>query len=160
MMIWMGFGYNNVGKSRSFVESEDLGTKRCHYLQERRSEKYRDAVFAYLDKPHCNQNQVNSKVSSLLVLRLFLCSSPILYSKRMPVLYAFAPSLGRCLILWWFIRTKASDTALFVLAMWVRWKGQFWFRPTKEVLTTPKYGSISTSAWIAHYRDLMIQLAI
>ncbi|KAI7819828.1 hypothetical protein BC939DRAFT_505470 [Gamsiella multidivaricata] len=48
------FRYQNVGNTRDFVEIEDIEGKRRHYLQERRSDKYKDALFVYLDESYVN----------------------------------------------------------------------------------------------------------
>ncbi|KAG0357812.1 hypothetical protein BGZ54_000178, partial [Gamsiella multidivaricata] len=61
LMKKMGFRYQDVGNTRNFVETEDTKAKRWHYLQGRRSDKYKDAVFVYSDEFYCNQNHVNSK---------------------------------------------------------------------------------------------------
>ncbi|KAG0369590.1 hypothetical protein BGZ54_009468, partial [Gamsiella multidivaricata] len=44
-----------------FVETEDIKAKGRHYLRERRSDKYKDAAFVYLDGSYCDQNHVNNK---------------------------------------------------------------------------------------------------
>ncbi|KAI7820119.1 hypothetical protein BC939DRAFT_530755 [Gamsiella multidivaricata] len=42
--------------TRNFVETEDIKAKRRHYLQERRSDKYKDAMLVYMAESYCNQN--------------------------------------------------------------------------------------------------------
>ncbi|KAI7824041.1 hypothetical protein BC939DRAFT_502853 [Gamsiella multidivaricata] len=40
----MSFRYQDVGNTRNCVETVDIKAMRRHYLQERRSDKYKDAI--------------------------------------------------------------------------------------------------------------------
>ncbi|KAG0355823.1 hypothetical protein BGZ54_000950 [Gamsiella multidivaricata] len=51
LMKKMGLRYQDVRSTTNFVETEDIKAKRWRYLQERRSDRHKDAVFVYLDKP-------------------------------------------------------------------------------------------------------------
>ncbi|KAF8984258.1 hypothetical protein BGZ46_008431, partial [Entomortierella lignicola] len=59
-MISMGFKYKNTGKAKNFVETQYIKRKRHHYLQERYSDKYKDALFVWIDESYCNQHHVNN----------------------------------------------------------------------------------------------------
>ncbi|KAI7828107.1 hypothetical protein BC939DRAFT_527026 [Gamsiella multidivaricata] len=65
--------YQDVGNTSNSIEAEDIKAKRRHYLQERRSDKYKDTVFVYLDESCCNQNHVNNKVAFSQIEELMFC---------------------------------------------------------------------------------------
>jgi len=62
LMKKMGFSYQDVGKTRNFVEIEDIKAKRRYYLKQRQSDEYKDGAFVYLDESYCNQNHVKQQV--------------------------------------------------------------------------------------------------
>jgi hypothetical protein len=59
-MISMGFRYEKTGRTRNFIETEDIKRKRRYYLQERYSDKYKNSLFVWIDESYCNQHHVNN----------------------------------------------------------------------------------------------------
>jgi hypothetical protein len=60
-MLKTGFRYDNVKKTKNFVETLGIKEKRRRYLQERYSEKFKDALFVWLDESYCNQYHTTNK---------------------------------------------------------------------------------------------------
>jgi hypothetical protein len=60
-MLKLGFHYGDVKKTKNFIETQSIKEKRHQYLQERYSEKYKDALFVWLDESYCNQYHTINK---------------------------------------------------------------------------------------------------
>lgn len=63
----MKLGYKKVSKTRNYIETADIKAKRSYYLRERESDKFKDALFVWLDESYCNQHHVNSMVSWICI---------------------------------------------------------------------------------------------
>jgi len=61
IMLKTGFKYKDARSAKNYIETRDIKYKRCHYLQERYSDKHEDAHFVWLDESYCNQYHTISK---------------------------------------------------------------------------------------------------
>ena len=64
------------------METTDIRQLRRRYLQQRHSDRFKDALFVWLDESYCNQQHVNKKVSSasLACMLFFLIPVVLPYS--------------------------------------------------------------------------------
>ncbi|KAI8356330.1 hypothetical protein B0O80DRAFT_506211 [Mortierella sp. GBAus27b] len=68
--------YRPVGRAKTYIETTDIKAKRRHYLQERYSGKFKDAVFVWLDESYCYHHHVRNMVSVLhayAFIPIYLC---------------------------------------------------------------------------------------
>lgn len=68
MMCEMGFKYKDSGKTKNFVETPEIRQLRRRYLQQRYSDRFKNALFVWLDESYCNHQHVDKKVDYLSYL--------------------------------------------------------------------------------------------
>jgi hypothetical protein len=73
MMCNMGYKYKDAGKTGNFVETADIRQQRRYYLQQRYPDRFKDALFVWLDESYCNHQRVNRKVPIIP----FACTSSL-----------------------------------------------------------------------------------
>ncbi|KAF9091814.1 hypothetical protein BGX27_001960, partial [Mortierella sp. AM989] len=61
IMCKIGFVYEDSEKTKNFIDTLDIKRKRQYYLKERYSDKFKDALFVWLDESYCNQQHVAKK---------------------------------------------------------------------------------------------------
>jgi len=80
IMHSMGFRYDKSGKAKNFIDTPDIKIKRRKYIQLRRLEKFKDAIFVWLDESYCNQYHVNNKVCGYFItVWLFYYSDHVVF---------------------------------------------------------------------------------
>ncbi|KAG0009373.1 hypothetical protein BGZ82_004081, partial [Podila clonocystis] len=57
----MGLAYDQTDKAKNYVDTLDIKIKRRHYLQERYSDKYKGALFVWLDESYIHHHHVHNK---------------------------------------------------------------------------------------------------
>ncbi|KAG0199210.1 hypothetical protein BGX33_011800, partial [Mortierella sp. NVP41] len=57
IMCSMGFTYNDAVKTKNFVETAVIRQLRRRYLQQRYSDRFKNALFAWMDESYCNHQQ-------------------------------------------------------------------------------------------------------
>ena len=58
----IGLKYDRTDKTKNYIETLDIATKRRHYLRERYSDKYKDSLFVWLDESYIHHHHVHNKV--------------------------------------------------------------------------------------------------
>ena len=61
-LLRMGYKYNHASKARNHVDTVEIRIKRRTYLEERYSDKYKGALFVWLDESYVHHHHVHGKV--------------------------------------------------------------------------------------------------
>ncbi|KAG0284495.1 hypothetical protein BGZ98_005904, partial [Dissophora globulifera] len=64
----MGVDYDRADKTRNYVDTPDIKMKRCRYLQERYSAKYKGVLLVWLDESYIHHHYVHNKFSDTMTV--------------------------------------------------------------------------------------------